>query len=294
LLLQDEHWNDESTEERRKSIDFIEREFSSERSQKVRWRFCVHHMTSAKLSAGDDSRDNMALSGITDACRRHGALIISGHHHIYSRTKLLHGVGGPQGDEEILVANPNNSIQRRNAIATNVVSEGTTMSITVGMGGYDSSCNGKYWNASWMEICVASLENHRGAVIAEFDAETPWTGTFRYMNSLANAEIVDEFVLRSRLPGWNTTFAPTASPTMEPTETPTSPVTSTSPSAISTAVQPSKSPMSSDHTGIEPIGTNFDEVELGETVALSNANRGRRSKFTSIVVVGLLVLVLKT
>jgi hypothetical protein len=201
----DEHWEDESKEERRQSIEFIEREFSSPRSQNVRWRFCIQHMTSAKLSAGDDKRDSMELSGITDACRRHGALIINGHHHLYSRTKLLQNVGGPDGKENVTVAkSPSSYVKIDNATAL-VVNEGVTMSLTVGMGGYDSSCNGKYANASWMKLCVASLQEHRGAVIAEFDEATPWTGKFQYLNSMAQGRTVDEFILTSRLPGWNIT-----------------------------------------------------------------------------------------
>jgi hypothetical protein len=204
----DEHWNDDSTEERRRSIDFIEKEFNSTRSRNVRWRFCVHHMTSAKLSAGDDQRDQMALSGITDTCRKYGAIIVSGHHHLYSRTKLLQSVGGPTGEEPVLVADASDSSVNTGSKSVAIIQEGVTMSLTVGMGGYDSSCNGKYANAAWMATCVASLKEHRGAVIAEFNHATPWTGTFQYLNSLDNAAIVDEFVLTSRLPGWNTSILP--------------------------------------------------------------------------------------
>mmetsp|Transcript_924 Transcript_924/g.1663 ORF Transcript_924/g.1663 Transcript_924/m.1663 type:complete len:290 (-) Transcript_924:210-1079(-) len=198
---QNEHLNEDSEEERRKSIDFIEREFSSPRSQNARWRFCIQHMTSAKLSAGDDERDQMILSGITDSCRRHGALIVNGHQHLYSRTKMLQNVGGPAGNETVLVAESVNDTNQ----SSYIISEGVTMSITVGMGGYDASCDGIYANADWMELCVASLLDHRGAVIAEFHEETPWTGTFKYLNSLADAKVVDEFQLTSRLPGWNLT-----------------------------------------------------------------------------------------
>jgi hypothetical protein len=203
----DEHWNDESKEERQRSIDFIEREFTSTRSQNVKWRFCIHHMTTAKLSAGDEKRDQMGLSGITDTCRRYGALIVSGHHHLYSRTTLLQSVGGPTGEEPIEISDSMATINGQNVPK---IQEGVTLSLTVGMGGYDSSCNGKYVDAPWMEICVASLREHRGAVIAEFDSQTPWTGTFKYMNSLEKATVVDEFILTSRLPGWNKTMTSTA------------------------------------------------------------------------------------
>jgi hypothetical protein len=162
-------------------------------------------MTTAKLSAGDENRDQMSLSGITDACRRHGALIISGHHHLYSRTKVLKGVGGPIGEEQIAIDDASDSVARIDEKDVPKIREGVTLSLTVGMGGYDSSCNGKYVDAFWMEKCVASHRDHRGAVVAEFHSHTPWTGTFKYMNSLDNAAVVDKFVLTSRLPGWNKT-----------------------------------------------------------------------------------------
>jgi len=190
----DEHLEDESVLERQKSIDFINREFSSseDRVQNAKWRYCIHHMTSAKLSAGDSNREHMELSGITDACRKHGAIIFNGHHHLYSRTKMLQGVGGPMGDESIVVAPDSQQ---------NILQEGSTMSVTVGMGGYDGACNGKYASASWMHTCVASWDQHRGAVIAEFDGKNPSRGTFRYLNSLADGSVVDQFELISRLPG---------------------------------------------------------------------------------------------
>lgn len=166
-------------------------------------------MTSAKLSAGDDERDQMSLSGITDACRRYGAIIVSGHHHLYSRTKVLESVGDVSGEDPIPVGHSNHSSISMDEKNASIIREGLTLSLTVGMGGYDSSCDGKYVNASWMATCVASLREHRGAVIAQFDPDTPWTGTFQYLNSLDNAAVVDEFVLTSRLPGWNNTITTT-------------------------------------------------------------------------------------
>lgn len=41
-----ERTDNESVEDRKKTLDFIEREFSDQRSQSVRWRFCIHHMVS--------------------------------------------------------------------------------------------------------------------------------------------------------------------------------------------------------------------------------------------------------
>lgn len=220
--------------ERDKSIEFIHREFSN--SKTARWRYCVHHMTSAKLSAGGGAnRDQMILSGITDACRSHGAIIVNGHHHMYSRTKVLAGVGSSSGEEPIEIADNQN-----------VIEEGVTLSLTVGMGGYDGSCNGKYKDAAWIAECVASARNHRGAVIAEFDEETPYKGTFRYLNSLANASVVDEFVLESKI---NERI------TVSPTERPSSDSPSTTPT-----LNPSSAPSSNETPGAVPLQVKCDQT----------------------------------
>ena len=51
-----------------------------------------------------------------------------------------------------------------------------------------------------MEHCIASPRQHRGAVSAEFHkTNEQYKGTFRYMNSMANGTVVDEFELISNL-----------------------------------------------------------------------------------------------
>ena len=124
---------------------------------------------------------------------------------------MLQAVGSEQGDDPVPV-----TIDRSKL----VISEGLTMSITAGMGGYDGACNGKYWNATWMEKCVARPSDHRGAVIAVFNESDTTVGTFQYMNSMKNGEIVDEFQIQSKLPG-SGTRAPTNKPSNKPTGLPT-------------------------------------------------------------------------
>eukprot|EP00535_Pseudo-nitzschia_heimii_P007824 CAMPEP_0197174330 /NCGR_PEP_ID=MMETSP1423-20130617/899_1 /TAXON_ID=476441 /ORGANISM="Pseudo-nitzschia heimii, Strain UNC1101" /LENGTH=771 /DNA_ID=CAMNT_0042623247 /DNA_START=107 /DNA_END=2419 /DNA_ORIENTATION=- len=209
-----ERTDNKSKENRKKTIEFIEREFSDKRSKKVRWRFCIHHMTSAKLSSGDKNRDSMVLARITDTCRKYGAIIISGHHHLYSRTAMLQSVGSEQGKDPIPIRDA------REEKSKFAISEGLTMSITAGMGGYDGGCNGKYWNATWMEKCIARPSDHRGAIIAEFDEKNTRIGNFRYMNSMKSGEIADEFQITSRLPG-SLSKAPTNEPSRKPTRRPT-------------------------------------------------------------------------
>jgi len=150
--------------------------------------------TSAKLSSGDKNRDSMVLAPITDVCRKHGAIIISGHHHIYSRTKMLQSVGSRGGDNPIPVSD-------RVEKSKFVIKEGLTMSITTGMGGFDGGCNGMYWNATWMDRCIARASDHRGAVVAEFNESDTRIGNFRYINSMKDGDVVDEFQITSKLSG---------------------------------------------------------------------------------------------
>jgi uncharacterized surface protein with fasciclin (FAS1) repeats len=221
----------------------------------TKWRYCVQHMTSAKLSAGGGpDREHMELAAITDACRRHGAIIFSGHHHLYSRTKMLENVGGANGDENITVAKENQQ----------TIQEGRTMSITVGMGGYDGNCDGKYKDADWMQLCVASLNDHRGAVIAEFDDANPQTGNFTYLNSLNNSAIVDQFILRSKI---NLPSPPSLSPSLKPPSSAPSIVTNESIASNATTTPTNSS-------ADMPFGqiSNATDEEKGNPVTMSNCS----------------------
>ena len=205
----------------------------------------------------------MVLARITDACRKHGAIIISGHHHLYSRTKMLKSVGS-QSDEDPIPVNDIDADE-----SSFVISEGLTMSITTGMGGYDGGCNGKYWNATWMDRCIARPKDHRGAVIAEFEEENTRIGTFRYMNSMMNGKVVDEFQITSRLPGSDTkknqptkdpTNRPSRKATRRPTRKPTESPTTPEPSPRQTR-NPSRKPTSTPTLTVEPTTTKNTEIE---------------------------------
>mmetsp|Transcript_40142 Transcript_40142/g.94345 ORF Transcript_40142/g.94345 Transcript_40142/m.94345 type:complete len:400 (-) Transcript_40142:593-1792(-) len=139
-------------ENRERSVRFINREFSRRDAgaERVRWRYCVHHNTATKLSPGPEDYNNR-LFGIADACRRYGALIVSGHYHIYGRTKMLKSVRGEPG------VYPEVADEERQ----HLVVENQTMSIVVGNGGYTNACDGRYAGRSWMEICRAG-DKYRG------------------------------------------------------------------------------------------------------------------------------------
>ena len=169
------------------SIDFIHREFTSEwaSAANVTWRYCIHHRTTSRLTVGPTNYHNMELSGITDACRQHGAMIVNGHHHLYARTHLLKSVGSTT-DNPVVADVPNEADSATNSHQAivedhDVIEKGVTMSLTVGMGGYSGSCKNQNNGAHWMKKCIAK-NDHRGAVIAEFDDDNPTKGTFRYRN----------------------------------------------------------------------------------------------------------------
>jgi len=168
------------------SVAFIDREFSRENieSEGVQWRYCVHHRTSMKLTGGSAEQSRMDVDSITDACRRHGALIISGHHHIYARTKMLETVGGKSSDPLI-------------SEDQEIITEGRTMSIVVGNGGYKGNCDGKHSKEKWFHICKGGKRD-RGAVIATFDENEGQRATFQYKNSLSGI-VEDRFEIESNL-----------------------------------------------------------------------------------------------
>uniref|UniRef100_A0A7S1C1K6 Calcineurin-like phosphoesterase domain-containing protein n=1 Tax=Corethron hystrix TaxID=216773 RepID=A0A7S1C1K6_9STRA len=181
----------EAQNNRNISVAFIEKEFSrtDSRAMNIRWRYCVHHRTSQKLTSGGlKNEGNMNLSNILNACMRYGALLISGHHHVYQRTKLLDNVGNTEGE------NPNVANDQ------SLLIEGRTMSIGVGNGGYQGPCSGKYAGRNWQKICIGG-KKERGAVIATFNKEEPWKAEFTYYNSFSGRE-EDKFKLESKLPGW--------------------------------------------------------------------------------------------
>ena len=137
-----------SDEEIRTTVKFIEREFGGGSakdeddddnvgtllSRNSTWRYCIHHKTTAKLSGGGGlNRNSMALSKITDTCRKYGAIIVSGHHHMYSRTKILNSVGGYHGNKNVTVVHDGANNNNRDGI----ISQGQTISLTVGMGGFE-------------------------------------------------------------------------------------------------------------------------------------------------------------
>jgi 3',5'-cyclic AMP phosphodiesterase CpdA len=55
--------------------------------QNVTWKICVWHKNQAKLQTGD--KEDETGYGVYEACRKHGAVIFTGHEHSYERSHLL-------------------------------------------------------------------------------------------------------------------------------------------------------------------------------------------------------------
>lgn len=168
------------------------------------------------------------------------------------------------------------------------------MSITVGMGGYDGNCDGKYRNAEWMVMCVASPRDHRGAVVVEFDEKEPWKGTFRYMNSMKNGAIVDEWKLTNKLNEPRPTPVPTRRPTHSPTRSPTrqpTPNPTRQPTRAPTPKKPTPSPLMVANPTTPP-------VEDCETIEEIVCDRGNLNTFgmlcSALSVAGLRIHLTKT
>jgi hypothetical protein len=66
-------------------VDFIR---TSLKETDAIWKVCVWHRTEGKLTPGGNARENGQFAAYK-ACREAGAIVTSGHSHVYARSKLL-------------------------------------------------------------------------------------------------------------------------------------------------------------------------------------------------------------
>lgn len=64
---------------------FIEEAFTIHHN--VTWKICIWHKNQEKLQTGDKEDETGYL--VYEVCRRHGAMILTGHEHSYERTHLM-------------------------------------------------------------------------------------------------------------------------------------------------------------------------------------------------------------
>ncbi len=66
-------------------VNFIKNSLANDNSP---WRICSWHKTQAPMQAGEKVKNETGW-GVYEACRAGGAMVVTGHNHVYSRTHLM-------------------------------------------------------------------------------------------------------------------------------------------------------------------------------------------------------------
>jgi Calcineurin-like phosphoesterase len=132
--------------------DFVASALSKYASSRFPWRICLFHKNQAKMQRGD--KENEVGWEVYEACREHGALIVTGHDHGYARTLPITKF---QDDVQFLdVKNNNNSSSATTGNNNNNTfalasggSNGRSVVVVVGLGGASIRVPGPHANQPW-------------------------------------------------------------------------------------------------------------------------------------------------
>jgi predicted phosphodiesterase len=140
-----------------------------------KWRVCLWHKNQARMNVGD-KHDETGWA-VYEACRRHGALIVTGHSHTYSRTH-------PLSDMER---------QTVSAISAEIpVGKGSTIAVVSGLGGNHRDPVEKERLGPWWAAVYA---DEYGALFCDFGAESSAACYFKDIRG----RVIDRFSLRNSL-----------------------------------------------------------------------------------------------
>ena len=106
------------------------------RSSDSAFKFCVWHRPEGKINPGSSHTSNYGSQRLFETCRKYGAVITSGHSHVYARTKLISDFTG----DPVVSLNDDFNV---------TVSCGETVALIVGMAGFRHSSDGPNANANW-------------------------------------------------------------------------------------------------------------------------------------------------
>lgn len=124
----------------------------------VRWKICVWHKNQRAYQLGRKA-DETGYA-VYDICRKHGALILTGHEHSYARTHPM------KSFERMQMANS------RNLNLTNLVriKQGQTIAFVSGIGGREPRpwANEARMNSWWAAVGAQQTGIKQGALLCEF------------------------------------------------------------------------------------------------------------------------------
>lgn len=143
----------EGSDTNRRHYDFLERALSESKSK---WKVCVWHMNMEDMQVS--YKGDSTGWGAYEICRKHGAFIVTGHAHVYSRTKQMARFGTKQWShtkKDLRVSgNDDNRIHLHPG-----EDDGTSAVAVVGIGGYKNEAalrGGEHWAKVYSSSCLDS------------------------------------------------------------------------------------------------------------------------------------------
>ena len=153
---------------------YIKDELSHDRSP---WRICLWHKNQAKMQAGN--KGNETGWDVYEACRKTGAMILSGHAHSYSRTYPL-----------------TNMLRQKVAKKSKkvVLKKGQTISIVSGLGGYSLPTYRLPDDPWWASL----YKSEYGALFCTYFADKDPLKASCYFKNI-KGKIVDRFEIKTEV-----------------------------------------------------------------------------------------------
>mmetsp|Transcript_15529 Transcript_15529/g.25423 ORF Transcript_15529/g.25423 Transcript_15529/m.25423 type:complete len:476 (+) Transcript_15529:3172-4599(+) len=135
-------------------------------NSKARHKFCVWHKPQGKVSSGGSHTRDYGNDDLYEICREAGAVITSGHNHVYSRTKLISSFLGRSPE-----ISQNNDVS---TVQTSCGTSGETISIVSGMSGMHFSSSGPYnlETMSRSHIRKSGQSKESGALVCDIRASS--------------------------------------------------------------------------------------------------------------------------
>jgi len=146
-----------------------------------RWRFCGWHANQTLMQTG--GKDDEVGWGVYEACREGGAIIGTGHDHVYSRTYLLSNMSNPT---------------ITSTADTMTVAPGETFVFVSGLGGLDIREQIRY-DPWWASVYNTDTDQDAtyGALFGDFDMATKSPGLTHFYFKNIRGEVIDEFWIAS-------------------------------------------------------------------------------------------------
>ncbi|CAF0968311.1 unnamed protein product [Didymodactylos carnosus] len=144
------------------------------------WKICSWHKNQHNMQLGN-KQDETGYD-VYNTCLKHGAMIITGHEHSYSRTYLMKGLHDPI---EVLSRN-STYIQ---------LSNGSSVVIVNGLGGFSVS---GYTNNSiapyWASVNHANINGHASALICKYNFNGNMKQALCYLKDIVHGKR-DQFII---------------------------------------------------------------------------------------------------